>query len=44
MVLDDVREYARVRLNGKELEARAWQPYRWEVTGPLKPGSNEIEI
>jgi len=25
----DVREYARVKVNGKELEAHAWQPYRW---------------
>ena len=27
-----VHDYARVKLNGKELEAHAWQPYRWEVT------------
>jgi len=40
----DVRDYARVKLNGKELEARAWQPYRWDVTGALKAGSNELEI
>jgi hypothetical protein len=40
----DVREYARVKLNGKELEARAWQPYRWDVTSALKAGSNELEI
>jgi hypothetical protein len=40
----EVHDYARVKLNGKELEARAWQPYRWEVTGALKAGSNELEI
>jgi hypothetical protein len=40
----DVREYARVRLNGKELEARAWQPYRWDITSALKTGSNDLEI
>jgi len=40
----DVRDYARVKLNGKELEARAWQPYRWDVTGALKAGANELEI
>ena len=28
----DVRDYARVKLNGKELEAHAWQPYRWDIT------------
>jgi hypothetical protein len=40
----DAHEYARVTLNGKELEAHAWQPYRWEVTSALKAGSNELEI
>jgi hypothetical protein len=40
----DVRDYARVKLNGKELEAHAWQPYRWEVTNVVKPGSNELEV
>jgi hypothetical protein len=40
----DVHDYARVKLNGKELEARAWQPYRWEVTSALKAGANELEI
>jgi hypothetical protein len=40
----DVRDYARVKLNGKELEAHAWQPYRWDVTSALKSGSNDLEI
>jgi hypothetical protein len=40
----DVRDYARVELNGKELEAHAWQPYRWEVTNAVKPGSNDLEV
>jgi hypothetical protein len=40
----DVRDYARVTLNGKELGARSWQPYRWDVTGALKKGENELEI
>jgi hypothetical protein len=40
----DVHDYARVKLNGKELEARAWQPYRWEVTDALKTGANDLEI
>jgi hypothetical protein len=39
-----VGDYARVKLNGKELEARAWQPYRWDITSPLKTGSNDLEI
>jgi hypothetical protein len=40
----EVRDYARVKLNGKELEAHAWQPYRWEVTNVVKPGSNDLEV
>ena len=40
----DVHEYARVKLNGKELEAHAWQPYRWDITSALKAGSNELEV
>lgn len=40
----DVHDYARVKLNGKELEAHAWQPYRWEVTSTLKAGANDLEI
>ena len=40
----DVHDYAKVKLNGKELEARAWQPYRWDVTTALKPGSNHLEV
>jgi hypothetical protein len=40
----DVHDYAKVKLNGKELEARAWQPYRWEVTNVVKAGSNDMEV
>jgi hypothetical protein len=40
----DVRDYAKVKLNGKDLEAHAWQPYRWDITNALKPGSNDLEI
>jgi hypothetical protein len=40
----DVHDYARVRLNGKELEAHAWQPYRWDVTSTLRAGSNELAV
>ena len=39
-----VHDYARVKLNGKELEAHAWQPYRWDVTSAVKPGANDLEI
>jgi len=40
----DVRDYAHVRVNGQDLDARGWQPYRWDVTKVLKPGKNVIEI
>jgi hypothetical protein len=40
----EVHEYAKVKLNGKELEGHAWPPYRWDVTGAVKPGSNDLEV
>jgi hypothetical protein len=40
----DVHDYARVKLNGKELEGHAWQPYRWEVTNAVKAGANDLEV
>ena len=40
----DVHDYARLRVNGKDLDARAWQPYRWDVTDAMVAGANRIEI
>ena len=40
----DVHDYARVKLNGKELEGHAWPPYRWDVTNAVKAGSNGLEV
>jgi hypothetical protein len=40
----DVHEYAKVKVNGKEFEGHAWQPYRWDVTSAIKPGSNDLEV
>jgi hypothetical protein len=40
----DVRDYADVRLNGVDLQARGWQPYRWDLTHALKRGQNVLEI
>ena len=40
----DVHEYAKVKVNGKELEGHAWQPFRWDVTNAVKPGSNDLEV
>jgi hypothetical protein len=42
--IGDVHDYAKVTLNGKDLGARAWQPYRWDVTSALKKGANELKI
>ena len=40
----DVHDYAHVTLNGKEVGARSFQPYRWDVTGVLRPGANDLQI
>jgi hypothetical protein len=40
----DAHDYAHVLLNGKDLGAHAWQPYRWDLTSALKPGLNSLEI
>ena len=42
--IGDARDYARVRLNGKDLDGRAWQPFRWDVSAAIKAGANELEI
>jgi hypothetical protein len=42
--IGDVHDYAHVTLNGKEVGARSFQPYRWDVTADLKPGSNDLKI
>jgi hypothetical protein len=42
--ITDVHDYARVTLNGKTLEARAWQPYRWDVTNAVRTRNNDLEI
>ena len=42
--VDRVNDYAKVTLNGKDLGAHAWQPYRWDATGVLKTGANDLEI
>jgi hypothetical protein len=40
----DVRDYARIRVNGAVLEAKAWQPYRWDITNSLQAGNNDVQI
>jgi hypothetical protein len=42
--LGEVRDLARVRLNGRELGI-AWKPpYRFDLRGLLKPGENRLEV
>ena len=40
----DVRDYVRIRVNGATFDARAWQPYRWDITTALQAGSNDLQI
>jgi hypothetical protein len=40
----DVHDYAKVTLNGKDVGACSWQPYRWDVTSALKKGANNLVI
>jgi hypothetical protein len=42
--IGDVHDFAHVTLNGKEVGARSFQPYRWDVTAALKPGANDLKI
>jgi hypothetical protein len=42
--LGDVRVASRVVLNGRDLGARLWPPYRYEITDTLTAGENEIEV
>jgi hypothetical protein len=42
--IGEVHDFAHVTLNGKEVGARSFQPYRWDVTGDLKPGANDLKI
>jgi hypothetical protein len=40
----DVHDYASLLVNGKDAGARAWQPYRWDITDLLIAGVNQIQI
>jgi hypothetical protein len=42
--LGEVRYSARVVLNGKDLGALAWRPFRYAVGDAIRPGLNTIEI
>jgi hypothetical protein len=42
--LGDVHDVAEVWVNGKEIGARMWGPYRFDVTGALRPGANDLRV
>jgi hypothetical protein len=42
--LAGVHDYARVRVNGAIFDARAWPPYRFDITTALQAGSNDLQI
>jgi hypothetical protein len=42
--IGDVHDFAHVTLNGKEVGARSFQPYRWDITTLLKRGPNDLKI
>ena len=42
--IGEVHDYARVKVNGRDLAAHAWQPYRWDITSASKTGANDLEI
>jgi len=42
--LGDVENVAEVRLNGRQLGVAWTDPFRVEMTGPLREGSNDLEI
>lgn len=42
--LGGVGDFAVVRLNGRDLGARFWAPYRWKVADILRDGTNELTI
>lgn len=41
---DDIREAAALSINGETAGVRPWRPYRWEITGMVKAGVNDVRI
>jgi hypothetical protein len=44
IALDNVRYVADAKLNGEPLGALIWAPYRWDTTGLLREGRNELVV
>ena len=44
LCLDQVRDFAWVRCNEKDVGARLWAPYDFALTNALRSGHNEIHV
>lgn len=44
LCLDQVRDFAWVRCNEKDVGARLWAPYDFDLTNALRSGHNEIHV
>lgn len=42
--LGEVKYMAEVFVNGKPVGARLWPPFRFDISGTLKPGNNKIKV
>ncbi len=42
--LGRVRGTAEVWVNGRVVGARIWSPYRFEISGAVQPGENQVEV
>jgi hypothetical protein len=42
--LGEVKEVAKIRVNGTDFDARSWPPYVWDVTDAIKSGTNTVEV
>lgn len=42
--LGRVKGTAQVTINGRSAGVRIWRPYRFDVTGLLRPGANRLEV
>lgn len=42
--LDEVKEIAEVKINGKKCGVRCWRPFIFEITKAVKPGGNTLEV
>ncbi|MBN1422571.1 MAG: hypothetical protein JXP34_27585 [Planctomycetes bacterium] len=42
--LGDVREFAQVEVNGEDLGAKLWPPFRWDIAGAARIRTNRIVV